>query len=75
MESKIFEIASSQGIWTVLFVFVFFYILKKQEQLDKTQEKRECQYQEIIKNLSEKYTILENIENDIQQIKNSINKK
>jgi len=48
LEEKILELASTQGIWTVLTVALIFYILKNQEKRDIRQEDREKKYQEII---------------------------
>lgn len=49
MTDQIFKLALQNGIFAVLFVFLFFYVLKENA-------KREAKYQEIIKKLS---TIIE----------------
>lgn len=75
MEEKIIELASSQGIWTVLTVALIFYILKNQEKRDLRQEERESKYQNIITNLTEKLNLVEEIKEDISKIKNFVFKK
>ena len=67
--------ASSQGIWTVLTVALIFYILKNQEKRDIRQEEREIKYQNIISKLTEKLNLVEEIKEDVSEIKNVILKK
>jgi hypothetical protein len=45
MEDKIFEMATTQGIWAVLFVSLFLYTLRDSKQ-------RETKYQDVITKLS-----------------------
>ncbi len=75
MEEKIIEMASSQGIWTVLTVALIFYILNNQEKRDIRQEEREIKYQNIISKLTEKLNLVEEIKEDVSEIKNVIFKK
>ena len=75
MEEKIIEIASTQGIWTVLTVGLIFYILKNQEKRDIRQEEREVKYQNIISKLTEKLNLVEEIKEDVSEIKNVIFRK
>ncbi|WP_334305556.1 BhlA/UviB family holin-like peptide [Tepidibacter hydrothermalis] len=75
LEEKIIELASSQGIWTVLTVALIFYILKNQEKRDLRQEEREIKYQNIISKLTEKLNLVEDIKEDVQEIKNHVFKK
>ncbi len=72
MESEIFKLASSQGIWAVLSVLLILYILKAQEKRDLRQEERENKYQEVISNLIEKFNIVEDVKKDITEIKDFI---
>lgn len=44
--------AISQGLGYALFVFLLFYVLKKQETRDKSSEEREAKYQSIIQELT-----------------------
>ena len=72
LEEKIIEIASSQGIWTVLTVALIFYILKNQEKRDLNQEERELNYQNIISNLTEKLNLVLDIKEDVKEIKDYV---
>jgi len=69
MDSELIKVASSQGVWAALSVALVFYILKAQEKRDIKQEEREHNYQNIITNLTEKLNIMDNIKNDIEDIK------
>ena len=69
MEEKILEIASTNGIWAMLTIFLIFYILKAQEKRDQRQEEREFKYQNIISNLTEKFNLVEDVKKDVEDIK------
>lgn len=62
MEHEILRLAASQGIWTVLFVALFFYVLRENS-------KRESNYQTIIQELSDKFGT---IEHGIKEIKEEL---
>lgn len=72
MESELIKVASTQGIWAALSVVLIFYILKNQEKRDAKQEERERNYQNIIANLTNKLDVVENIKNDVEEIKESM---
>ncbi|WMJ79873.1 BhlA/UviB family holin-like peptide [Clostridium sp. MB40-C1] len=72
MENELFKIASSQGIWAALSVALIFYILKAQEKRDVRQEEREKNYQDIIKNITEKFNIVDEVKEDVKDIKDHI---
>ena len=72
MESQILDAALLQGIWAVLFVALLFYILRSQEKRDEKQEEREANYRELLTDLSHTLDIVESIQNDINQIKNTL---
>ncbi|KEI74962.1 hypothetical protein N486_03925 [Clostridium botulinum B2 128] len=69
MENEILKSALSQGIWTVLSVFLLFYILKAQEKRDQKQDEREKNYQEIISKITDKLAIVEVVKKDVEDIK------
>lgn len=75
MEEKILELASSQGIWTVLTMFLIFYILKTQEKRDAKQESREIKYQQIVSDLTEQLYIIKHLQGDIKEIKSYLVEK
>ena len=74
MESKVLDLALSQGIWAVLAVVLIFYILKAQEKRDLKQEKREERYQNIITQLTDKLNIVEIMKDDLNEIKDYLYK-
>lgn len=69
MENEIIKLASSQGIWAALSIILIFYTLKTQEKRDIKQEEREKKFQEIISNLSDKFSIIEDVRNDVSEMK------
>lgn len=72
MESTIIDAALTQSIWAALSIALIFYILKKQEARDKNQAEREAKYQEIIKNLTDKLSLLESLSHSVEEIKSVI---
>ena len=65
MWEQIFEAALSNGIWTVLFVALLIYQLKDSAS-------REEKYQKTIQLLTEKYAVIEDIKEDILEIKSTL---
>lgn len=74
MEEKIIEIASTQGFWALSSVMMILYIIKTQEKRDLRQEEREKNYQSIISSLTDKLKVVEDIKDDVTQIKNILKK-
>jgi len=74
MENDLLKLASTQGVWAALSVALIFYILKTQEKRDIVQAEREQKYQEIINTLTTEFNIIKDIQNDVLDIKNHINK-
>jgi Tfp pilus assembly protein PilO len=72
VNEQVINLAATQGIWAVLFVVLLFYILKKQDTRDKAAAKREENYQGIIQKLTEKFQVLEDVKEDVKEIKNKI---
>ncbi|WP_278678972.1 BhlA/UviB family holin-like peptide [Clostridium paraputrificum] len=62
MDNELLKIIATQGAFAVLFCYLLFYTLKENS-------KREDNYQEIIKDLSES---LPTIKEEIQEINNKI---
>ncbi|MEG1285358.1 MAG: BhlA/UviB family holin-like peptide [Romboutsia sp.] len=75
MESELFKVATSQGVWAALSVVLIFYILKAQEKRDLKQDEREKSYQDIIFRLTDKFNLIEDVKNDVQEIKDYVLKK
>ncbi|MCI9070857.1 BhlA/UviB family holin-like peptide [Clostridium sp.] len=64
MDTELFKILTTEGIFTLLFVYLLFYTLK-QNQI------REENYQKIIQQVNE---ILLTIKDDLEDIKNGLHK-
>ena len=74
MESALIEFAASQGIWVLLFVSLFIYTIQRYEKLQEKQEAREQEYQKLLQELAQKFSILTELKDDIAEIKNWIKK-
>ncbi|MEG0237319.1 BhlA/UviB family holin-like peptide [Cetobacterium sp.] len=61
MNEDLFKIASTQGIWAVLSIFLIIYIIKVQSVREQNQNDREENYRNIIKDLTGKLSVLDNI--------------
>ena len=73
MFDELIKSATTQGIWVILSCVLIVYILKAQETRDLKQEERERNYQEIIKQLTNKLNTLDSINSTINEIKNKFN--
>lgn len=67
MESELIKVMTNQGAWSLLFLFMLIYVLK-------TTGEREKRYQGLLDTLAEKFNVVENIEDDVKEIKNKLNK-
>nr|WP_207720437.1 BhlA/UviB family holin-like peptide [Clostridium gasigenes] len=65
---ELVKVAIQQGFGYGLFVFLLLYVLK-------TTGAREQKYQELLDKLSESFKIVENVQEDVKEIKNQIFKK
>jgi len=61
MEQLLINITENQGIWAVLFVFMLLYTIKKNDKLSEKQEQREYNYQKMLFELTERFSILEDV--------------
>ena len=68
MEDVLLSVTQSQGIWTVLFVFPLLYTIKKNDKLDERQEEREREYQTLLSDLTDKYAVLMNMNQQINNL-------
>lgn len=82
MEQQLFKLATSNGIWAALYVFLFLYVLYDSKNREKKYIEREEKYQEtiyenqaIIKELSKKFGVVENIQKDVSYIKDELNRR
>ena len=69
MEQVLIEAATTQGIWVLLFVSLFLYTIKNNEKLVEKQDKREENYQKLLSDMTEKYAVVEDIRNSVDEIR------
>lgn len=69
MEETLFKLAASDGIWAALYVFLFLYVLYDSRSREKKYQATIEANQHIIKELSEKFGVVEDIQKDVIEIK------
>lgn len=72
MEQALIEAATTQGIWVLLFVSLFMYTIKNNEKLAEKQDKREEKYQKLLSDMTEKYAVVEDIRNSVDEIQKKV---
>ena len=72
LEQALFEAATTQGIWVLLFVSLFLYTIKNNEKLVEKQDKREENYQKLLSDMTEKYAVVEDIRNSVDEIQKKV---
>lgn len=72
MEQALIEAATTQGIWVLLFVSLFLYTIKNNEKLVEKQDKREANYQKLLSDMTEKYAVVEDIRNSVDEIQKKV---
>lgn len=72
MEQALIEAATTQGVWVLLFVSLFFYTIKNNEKLVEKQDKREENYQKLLSDMTEKYAVVEDIRNSVDEIQKKV---
>lgn len=72
MEQALIEAATTQGIWVFLFVSLFLYTIKNNEKLVEKQDKREENYQKLLSDMTEKYAVVEDIRNSVDEIQKKV---
>lgn len=65
MERELIGVVVSQGAWASLFLILLLYVLK-------TNDKRETKYQESIAELTKTCNIMQEVKNDVSDIKNML---
>ena len=74
MDENIIKLVAEQGAWALLSIVLIVYILKKQEERDMKQDEREKNYQELLRELSAKFEIINLIQADVKEIKEEFKK-
>ena len=72
LEQALIEAATTQGIWVLLFVSLFMYTIKNYEILAEKQDKREENYQKLLSDMTEKYAVVEDIRNSVDEIQKKV---
>lgn len=72
MEQVLIEAATTQGIWVLLFVSLCLYTIKNNEKLVEKQDKREENYQKLLSDMTEKYAVVEDIRNSVDEIQKKV---
>jgi phosphopantetheine adenylyltransferase len=72
LEQVLIEAATTQGIWVLLFVSLFLYTIKNNEKLVEKQDKREENYQKLLSDMTEKYSVVEDIRNSVDEIQKKV---
>jgi len=67
MENEVIKMAMQTGIFASLFVYLFFYMLKDSKG-------REVKYQQLLDKLTDRFSIMDTIKNDVDFIKDKISK-
>ena len=65
MEQEIIKVAATQGLWALLFVVLLFWVLRENA-------KREDNYQQLLLDLTGKFGILEEVQRDVGEIKQTV---
>lgn len=65
MDKQFWEFIVSQGVFATLFIGLFIHTIKMNKE-------REDKYQDIINKLADKISIVEDIKEDVKQIKEKI---
>ena len=68
MEQALIEAATTQRIWVILFISLFLYTIKNNEKLVEKQDQREVNYQKLLSDMTEKYAVVEDIRNSVDEI-------
>ncbi|MBU5676765.1 hypothetical protein KQI88_10070 [Alkaliphilus sp. MSJ-5] len=69
MEQTLFKLAAGNGLWASLYVFLFIYVLYDSRHREKKYQETISENQSVIKNLTEKFGIVDNIQQDVHEIK------
>lgn len=72
MENELFKLATGNGVWAALYVFLFLFTIYDSKHREKKSEEREEKYQDIIKELSRKFEVVEIIHKDVNSIKDKL---
>lgn len=75
MEEQLFKLAAGNGIWATLYVFLFLYVLYDSRNREKKYQITIHENQSIIKELSQKLGIVEDIQKDVVDIREEMKRR
>lgn len=75
MEEQLFKLAAGNGIWAALYVFLFIYVLYDSRNREKKYQITIHENQSIIKELSQKLGIVEDIQKDVTDIREEMKRR
>ncbi|CAK7055285.1 BhlA/UviB family holin-like peptide [Tissierella sp.] len=75
MEKSLMDLAAANGIWAALFVFLFIYVLYDSRRRENKYQETIHDNQIIIKELSNKFGIVDAIKDDVSFIKDELKRR
>jgi len=74
MENELFKVIINNGAWAVLFVWLLIDTRKESKTREEKLQGIINKNQEVISELAEKFDVVENIQTDVTDIKNKLEK-
>lgn len=75
MEQELFKLAAGNGVWAALFVALFLYTIYDSRHREKNYQTVIHENQSIIKELSTKFGVVEDIKQDVSYIKDELKRR
>ena len=75
MEQTLLDLAAANGLWAALYVFLFIYVLYDSRNREKKYQLTIQENQAIIKELSQKLGIVEDIQRDVVDIREELKRR
>lgn len=75
MEQTLLDLAAANGLWAALYVFLFLYVLYDSRNREKKYQITIQENQAIIKELSQKLGIVEDIQRDVVDIREELKRR
>lgn len=75
MEQTLLDLAAANGLWAALYVFLFIYVLYDSRNREKKYQITIQENQTIIKELSQRLGIVEDIQRDVVDIREELKRR
>lgn len=75
MEQTLLDLAAANGLWAALYVFLFIYVLYDSRNREKKYQITIQENQTIIKELSQRLRIVEDIQRDVVDIREELKRR